>query len=219
MVKVLYEKAIGSEADIVFSNFLFQYENKEVKYHIKKRNSKEEYLIDILDRTSPTAWWGRLYKRSLIENNKIRVNPNISVGEDYSTVPRLFYFAKKIVLVEECFYHYVLFNPSAMTKEYLNPKQIDNMIAVQQEVDDFFKDKEQVYKDAIEKGKAITNLAHAFSFKGVALQKKGFNTFSNINYKKYYSQLPLRYKIAYILASHNLFWLLSIMSNIYAKLK
>lgn len=219
MVKTLYNKAIVSEADIVFSNFLYQYQNKAIKYHIKKRNSKGEYLVDILDRTSPTNWWGRIYKRSLIEDNGIRINPDMeNFGEDYSTVPKIFFFAKKVEFVEEYLYHYVQFNPNAFTKD-VNPKQINRIVATLKIVDDFFKDKDKIYKEAIEKGKIMANLAHAFNFKGITLQKKGFNTFPNVNYQNFYSQLNRYYKIVYLLASNNLFWLLNILTGIYKKVK
>ena len=219
ILKILYERAIETGSDIVFSNYLVQFENKAIKRYTKNRYSKEEYLLDILDRTSDTAWWGRIYKRNLFEDYGIRIDPSMEMfGEDYSTVPRLFFFADKVELVEEHLYHYVQYNSHAHTKN-IDHKQIDRMIATLGIVDDFFKNKEQKYKDAIEKGKAITNLAHTFTFKGVSLQKKGFNTFPNVNYKKILSQLPLRYKVIYYLAKNNLYGLINIIFGIHKKLK
>jgi len=215
MIKTLYEKAIETESDIVFSNFFYQYENKVVKSHIQKQNSKEKYLVDILDRTSATAWWGRIYKRKLIEDNRIRINPDIGMcGEDYSTVPKIFYFAKKVELVEEYLYHYVKYNLHAYSKKN-NPKRIENIRMLFNEVDIFFDDKEYIYKEAIEKGKILLNLGLVLEFKEVALQKMSFYTFPNVNYQKFYSQIDWYLKIVYILASNNFFWFLNIMTNIY----
>ena len=220
MISILYKKAIDTQSDIVSSNSFLQYENKAVKYCIKKRNKKEDYLVDILDRTSSTAWWGRIYKRCLFEDNKIRINTDMTgAGEDYSTVSRVFYYAKKVELIEECLYNYVQYNPQAFTKNNLAIKQIYDIIKTSELVDDFFKDKEQIYKDAIEKGKVLGNLSHAFNFKDVELQKKGFNTFKNVNYQKFYPQLKWQYRITYVLAKNNLFRVLNLLTRVYKKIK
>jgi len=212
MLEVLYEKAINTGADIVTCNFLWQFEKFATKYTIKKRDTKHEYLIDILDRTAPTMLWSRLYKRLLIENNSIRIPENIQLGEDMSIIPRLFYLAEKVDFIDEYLYHYVQYNSSSIIYNFTK-KHIDDIIAVFNILDNYFKDKTKEYIEAINYNKLFTRLMFICGSRG-SLQQYAGRIFLGVETKKNISKLPLWYKVVYFLSFKGKYSTLNMILNI-----
>ena len=212
MLQILYEQSIKTDADIVICNSLWQHEEKTFQKSIKKRNTKQEYLTDILDRTSSPAWWGRLYKREIIEKNHIRLPAGFGYGEDYTTVPIVLYYADKIELVNEHLYHYVQYNNNSYTRQK-NPEYINILKECVQLLENFFEDKELVYKSALNRGKFNLNMLFLRTYRN-EWQKKGFNMFPDVNNKEYYKTLNIWRKCIYKLAASNQFRLANVLLKI-----
>jgi len=203
MLEILYEKAVNTDSDIVTCNYLWQFEKYSIKNTIRKRNTKKECLLDILNRTVPPMFCTRLYKRQLLDNNVIRIPEGADVGEDLSIVPRLFYLAQKIDFVDEYLYHYVQFNSLAYTKNYTQ-KHIDSFKIVFNVLDDFFKDKGDEYLEAIAYNKIITRIMCICAARGI-VQEKAYYLFSDIDTRKYLNKFSLLQKVVYILSSRHMF--------------
>jgi glycosyltransferase involved in cell wall biosynthesis len=203
MLEALYKKAVEGDFDIVGSNFFWQYEKYNIPVGIRKRGSKEEYLTDILERTSPPSWWGRIYRRAIIEENKVRLPVSVNMGEDLCTVPRIFYFAKRVAFIDSHFYHYVQYNESSYTK-CLSQKNVDGAAAAFAQLDTFFADKEELYKNALKYGKVITRFMLACATRGSA-QKSAVQMFPEADTHTCLRRLPWLYRIAHFCIEHN--WL------------
>jgi glycosyltransferase involved in cell wall biosynthesis len=117
MIETLYNKAINEQADIVVSDYFMEYKDKTAiitDYVDADRNENFKNII-IYDR-SCTSLWNKLVKRSLYERPDCRVPEGLNYYEDRHVMTRLYYFATKIVKVDQAFYHYVQFNADAITK-------------------------------------------------------------------------------------------------------
>lgn len=64
--------------------------------------------------------WGKLYKRELIQENAIQFIDIREIGayEDGMFNLETFYFAKKVVYIDQCFYHYLKTNSASITSRY-----------------------------------------------------------------------------------------------------
>lgn len=148
----LVRKQAESDADIVTGNAYIHYHEgvKELSNHFDL--DKERILTRQLKDTW-TMWtflWGRLYKRSLFEDNKIRCIEGADYAEDRYQVVRLYYYANKFSFVEEFVYNYEKRNDSSITvmqktnvTAYLKNQyqHLLNWIGIL----DFFRDKENEY--------------------------------------------------------------------------
>jgi len=117
MIEILYHKAILEDADIVVSNVFMEYKDKTViidDYVDADRNENFKNII-IYDKTCPSLW-NKLVRRSLYERQDCRVPEGLNYHEDRHVMTRLYFFATKIVKVDQPFYHYVQYNTNAITK-------------------------------------------------------------------------------------------------------
>lgn len=139
-----------SDADIVTCGYILYRHNKikevlpEPIYNIKKLISK------ILSRDATMMIWGRLIRKNLYDNNNIFVPEGINMGEDYVTIPKLFYYAKKIDFVKLPLYHYDCYNTGAYTT-YVTENKIYQMLKCYDNLRNSFLD-EKDYLERIDIG-------------------------------------------------------------------
>ena len=138
-VKTLVEKMRQSNADIVVSDFFLVVPQGIVKKEFNFSVAKVDYLKLTLRREVPVCIWGKLYKRELYTKNSIVIPDNIDFGEDMVTLPRLVYYANKIVKVAP-FYYYNQSNVNSYTKR-IGEKAILSVIRTEQTLRDFFSNK------------------------------------------------------------------------------
>ena len=116
MCEILLKKALENNADIVSCNFkeiyIDNFEEEINKQSIKKSleiyTNLEviykyffDYTIDI------NVVWNKLYKREIFfENENIRF-PKGKLHEDDYTVCKLYYYANKIVIINDVLYYYI----------------------------------------------------------------------------------------------------------------
>lgn len=111
MCETLYNEAEKYNLDIVISNFFIENINgtkfQKTDFEIDKKNfyTNEEWLLIFLKGKAYPSNWNKIIKKELYEN--IFFPTEICFGDDLSTIPRLFFKAKKIGKVEKSFYHYI----------------------------------------------------------------------------------------------------------------
>lgn len=82
---------------------------------------------DFLDDDNLHGVWTTLYKKSFIDENKLRFIPGISYGEDRLFRQMCFLKAGKMKMINRVFYHYV-YDDEAAKKKYTNDKIISSAI-------------------------------------------------------------------------------------------
>lgn len=151
-VEKLIMKQQYEDSDIVFMD-IFR-EGRNYKYKITRDNfaNPKDWTLAFLSRKSFVSVWGGIIRKSLYEDNSIEEFPGINMGEDYQTLPRLTYYAKKITVLHEPLYHYVMLNDSSFSNSFSKTKseqywQSANVLL------NFFSNKGSEYLDALEEGR------------------------------------------------------------------
>lgn len=108
-VKRCVDKIEESNADAVIFGNNYVLPDKTISHIIKVPEDKNEYIKQLLLRTTRFNIWGAMYKTELYKKYDIRAIEGINNGEDFAVLPRLLYNAKKIVGLEMPLYNYVYF--------------------------------------------------------------------------------------------------------------
>ena len=101
-----YALAKSTQSDIIIYRYVQVNDDGEILYisGIEDRFSKEELFKRILSARSSTMACDKLFKRNLFEENKIKFPVGV-YHEDIPTIYKLFYFAKKVkVLEKQCYF-------------------------------------------------------------------------------------------------------------------
>lgn len=152
-VELLYKKAVETGADIVVSDYYEVFPNKKEVTFYKMNDDKFEYLSSLLLRKTPVCIWGKLIRRNLYINNNILSIPRLNYGEDYVVIPRLVYFANKVVKVPFPLYNYLQLNQFSYSNS-LSKTSIANAIKANNILIDFFKSQNN-FKLPLDESKAI----------------------------------------------------------------
>lgn len=200
-LKILYDKAINNDSDIVICDMYKTFPNrKEImrgKDNAISDNKKDQIL-------SIPACWNKLYKKSLFIDNDIYF-PEISYGEDLATTIRLIISSKKITYVDKPLYYYIQRDNSLMNQKKYNPKTKDiiksldilkNYFIDNNYYDEYNEELEYIY---------ISHLMHdyvlrVYMFKESKEAIQEVITIIKDNYKKwnenkYFKRQSLKYKI------------------------
>lgn len=169
--------------------------------------TKKEFLVDMINHKIRNSIWGRLIRRSLYYKNNIRVESHVNMSEDLQVTPRLLFFASKVAFVHEPLCFYECSNSNSYTSSFSEQKARQQLITLKV-LEDFFKDKEECYKEAVNqrKFKIITDLCincgKAGYDKSFYLELRHQITQFDHSYWKFLS-IPKRF--AFILKNYTLF--------------
>lgn len=137
-IELMVSGTIDYNADIVVSNFCFVFE-KNNKMHdafnIKKTitYSSKDALVDLFyQRNMETGAWGKLYRRSLWKDIRFPVG---KIFEDIPTIYKSFLNAKKIIVISDTLYYYLLRDSSIMGKAF-DKKKMDAVYCAKMMLDD-----------------------------------------------------------------------------------
>lgn len=137
-IELLYDKAIADNSDMVICDFFMEWPSSILLIKQDFSSSKNELLELILSGQTMTCVWNKLIKRSLYISNNVEAIDGVNLGEDFTVVPKLVYFANKISKIDLPLYHYIQFNSNSYTKK-VNQKYINNIEIVINSLEFFFK--------------------------------------------------------------------------------
>jgi len=146
MIQLLYEKAIRDDADIVVSDFYIEYSNKTIYCSDYLSINEKDHLKDLIGfDNSQAPLWNKLVNSDLYKRKECRVPDGLNYYEDRYTVIRLYYFANKIVKINQAFYHYIKYNDNAITNKIFK-MHFENVLQFWNSVDSFFKEHNEYEK-------------------------------------------------------------------------
>lgn len=197
-IEKLVTEAELKNADITVCNYI-----KETRHGLKKIEvpislSHIEYTKMLLTRKTNVQIVFKLYNRNLYIRNNIEAIPGVNNGEDYSTVSRLSYNARKICKVNDFLYYYNQMNESSYTY-HITEKAIKEKILAQKIIYDFFSSIEEkdLYAQALIDSFLYQKLS-LFIASNIQYYPIINNLYNDINIL--HSQLPLSHKIILTLA-------------------
>ncbi|MBR1400156.1 MAG: glycosyltransferase family 2 protein [Prevotella sp.] len=157
-VELLVNKQLETGADIVTGNAYIHVDDGErilstSGWDLDKYTMLEKVLKDEVS----SMFWLRLISRKLYVEHEIKGDVNVSCFEDYLVFPRLLYYADTVAGIENRIYHYNYMNTQSRTYAARHDFRhyIQSYIAIFSRLSAFFDDKENKWKDALEKHKVM----------------------------------------------------------------
>ena len=125
MLADMFKAARENDADIVRCDYIYAYAAFEKR--VKQSNTIDpmECIKLLLSEKEHGALWTKLVRRTLYTDNTI-VFYDGNRGDLRASV-QLFYYAKKITYIPKAYYHYVQYNPHALSVKNLE-KRLNEMI-------------------------------------------------------------------------------------------
>lgn len=119
----MYEKAESEDADIVVSEWLLTFAQKE--RHVKQPDAHTGLEAFELMTNGVMRWnlWLFLVRRSLYVENEIQFIPGMNMGEDMMVMLKLVLSSKRVCVIHKPLYHYIQTNSNSLTKDYLRYKE------------------------------------------------------------------------------------------------
>lgn len=131
MIRKLYQVAEKEKSEVVICGAHIFPENPRAEewfYHKLspplKRYEKYDPSIIFEDTTTTPFLWRVFVKKELIDRHGLRLNEEVSLGEDFAFQTKLYSHAKGISLIPDKLYHYMWFREKSMMQElnYKNPE-------------------------------------------------------------------------------------------------
>lgn len=137
----LYDRAIKESADIVLCDFIYEITQGPILYTQPNISGSSKLALENWYRHFfHMSCANKLVRRSLLLNNNILPWPGLNMWEDNGLMIRTFYHATKVSQIHSSFYHYNRMNETSISAAY-GKKQVDQMIAIAENIDHFFEDK------------------------------------------------------------------------------
>ncbi len=150
-LELLEKKQLESDADIVSGNRMVHFKNYENLFQERQYHSKQEMLLQMIQRSWDHLITGRLLRRSLFSNPGAEWIEGLDVAEDRYMMTILTYYAGRFDTVDAIVYHYDRRNMNAHTNNNDrqrilrgNNQELGNVLSLIR----FFEDKEVVYQKA-----------------------------------------------------------------------
>jgi len=141
MIETLYNKAITEDADIVVSDIILEYRNHQTVVKENLSNNPSNHFTDMLENEVISSFsCNKLFRRAFIDQPQFKAPHSLFYFEDRYVLTKLFFYSKKIVKVDQAFYHYVQYNNQAITKNK-DQKHFENIILFWELTDEFLKEK------------------------------------------------------------------------------
>lgn len=154
-IESLVNKQVENDADIVYGNIIINENTRDKNFLIPCVSSKEDLLIHVLSQVYHHEVCSRLIKKSLYTDHEIKVEKGCNIAEDWQVSAKLIYYAGHIDFINRDIYHYYIDNASSYMRSKRTHEKIAefyrNEIASLLIINNFFKDKEDDYKNTISK--------------------------------------------------------------------
>lgn len=137
MIEKLVAPLSIQNVDIVYCNYMIEYQHTQRKSRDISCSTPNEYLFNILTGKLHSGTCVKLIKKSLFTQNNITYINGVNMLEDMSIVFRLLIYAKKLYYVPEYLYHYFQGNENSYTAT-LSSRSKANIAFVVNFMSDFF---------------------------------------------------------------------------------
>lgn len=148
IVEKCVNKQLEGDYDIVSVDIIREWVKLSERIVLPNFKDSRDMTLKLLSRKSFHSIYGHLIRTSLYKDNNIRLDEGLNMGEDYFIIPRLSYFAKKIVNIHKFLYHYNFQNENSYVSSFSEVKA-EQEWKVSESLKNFFHDKEIDFINAI----------------------------------------------------------------------
>ncbi|MCD7926866.1 MAG: glycosyltransferase [Bacteroides sp.] len=188
MLEKMYAKAVETDADIVFTNFLEEYIDRCVCMSAHYNESRRVLLKNVI-RGNCSSLCNKLIRRSLYIENNIHWSEGYDMSEDYMVMVPLCFSTHKIAYIPSAFYHYIQYNTSSITKGIISQRELNGWIYASDSLVEFIK------------ANKITGFDTDVTFRLLATRLRCMMNVcrkEGKNYSKLYSNIGWKYKWLFI---------------------
>lgn len=215
MMQKLYEKAKKYDADIVYCDFFYEYDDYRKLCSFGGEVDMHNSLLELkCCDTLFSSLWNKLVRRSLYVDHHIYPFQGVNMWEDLGIITRLRYYCKTSCYVPEPFYHYNKLNVSSIVKN-LNNIKIEEQMQCASCLENFLRDKGLKYKLLSQYILFMSKSSFLYS-KQVRDLYRWRNTFSSSNhFITRYDVLPFMMRLEFLLATIPCFtWLVALFIDL-----
>ena len=137
MYESMYKLEKKEDADIVWCDFIEEYNKKYIYCKEESLNSTESLIKRILEARNHGALWNKLVKKELYISSNINIIEGINIWEDLFFSINLLLNAKNIIYINKAFYHYNKQNTSSLLSCF-SIKKIYDKIKICNSIKDIF---------------------------------------------------------------------------------
>lgn len=144
-IELLIKKQQDTDADIVSGNFIRHCNEGDILHLIPDFATPMDMVYNAIELKGVHCVCMRLIRKSLYTDNDISAIEGVDISEDYHTLPRLTYYAKRIARIDDVIYHYNRLNPNSYTStaaQGFSMKRFRNIASSICILQDFFADKD-----------------------------------------------------------------------------
>lgn len=216
MLEDMYAKAIESDADILYCDFIEEKYKKQVD--CKTGFDAIESLFNDSYLFTPSLW-NKLIRRTLYTNYNITINDvKLYTGEDYYAIVKLCFFTDKIVYLPSAYYHYRQDNTLSLTKKIFSYKDASRFIIL---IEEFFNANNcRIFENSLLTFKATHKLIWlAFRGHSIKKQRECIKYFPEADrYLIKSSRFSLATRVPYFFATHGFLYLANFLFKTKARL-
>ena len=147
-VELLMTKQKEGNYDLIPTSLHVIYKGYDTIRPFPSVYSPKELSLLLLSRKVPLGVAGKLIRKSLYVDNRIKTIEGINMGEDYQITPRLAFFAKRVATLNRYIYNYDCTNEQSITASF-NINKTYQVFAALDVLHSFFVDKGGQFKDAL----------------------------------------------------------------------
>lgn len=147
-LELLVKKQMETNVDIVSGNAKMYYPDRVEELEQSVDLSKKEIVLGKLGNGWQNVLWGRIIRRSLIEDNGLRALEGSNMAEDKYLMALISYYAETFAVCEEFVYNYERRNENSIVAQQSKDKVLKRALQFLQNnigLQKFFSDKETVY--------------------------------------------------------------------------
>jgi glycosyltransferase involved in cell wall biosynthesis len=206
MIEILYNKAEEEQADMVVSDLIMEYLDRKTCLFTEEvaDNWETNFKNMIEHKIISSSSCNKLIVRRLYEKKECRMIAGLNYCEDWHVMIRLFFYAGKIVKVNQAFYHYTHSNENSITSSKKR-MHFENILQFWNLLDSFLIEHNMFskYQDIIGLSKLQTKINLMFDTDIPALRGEYADMFL-AEEKKYFSQLKPVDKLMFFFIHHKM---------------
>ena len=122
MCRVLYEKAVEENADVVICDYITTNGINNKKYSGLSSTNKEQVILDMLFQRNSWSLWNKLFKKDIYKQEITYAQDNM--GEDMTLVMQMIYYCNRISYVSNVYYYY--YQNSLSITQNVSPTSVFN---------------------------------------------------------------------------------------------
>ena len=154
-IELLIKRQRINNSDIVTGNIFVEMGDRTRKIEEPVFENADDMLLHIVSQFSHHSNWARIFKTSIIKENKISYNPVIKIGEDWLFLVEYVLFASQVAKVDDTVYVYDYTNETSAMHQIIKNDNIGNYLysdlVVLNTIKLLVSNKGTVYVNAVEK--------------------------------------------------------------------